>query len=80
MKPNLGVALIATVVVLVVLSMSLFVVDTRQKAIVFRFGEIVSVKKAPGLFFKLPLIENVRYYDVRILTVDTGEPERFLTS
>ncbi len=80
MRQNLGIALVATVVVLIVLSLSLFVVDQRQNAIVFRFGEIISIKKEPGLFFKLPIIDNVRFYDVRILTVDTGEPERFLTS
>ena len=55
-------------------------VDQRQNAIVFRFGEIISVKKAPGLSFKLPLVDNVRYFDVRILTIDSAEPERFLTS
>src|SRR5258708_1368296 len=80
MRQNIGIVLVATVIVLIVLSLSLFVVDQRQNAIVFRFGEIVSVKKQPGLYFKLPLIDNVRPYDVRILTVDTGEPERFLTS
>ncbi len=80
MRQNLGIVLVATVVVLIVLSLSLFVVDQRQNAIVFRFGEIISIKKQPGLFFKLPVIDNVRFYDVRILTVDTGEPERFLTS
>lgn len=80
MKQNAGAVLVATVVALVVLSLSLFVVDQRQNAIVFRFGEIVSVKKEPGLFFKLPLIDNVRFYDVRVLTIDTAEPERFLTS
>jgi membrane protease subunit HflC len=80
MKNNLAIVLIATIAVLIVLSLSLFVVDQRQNAIVFRFGEIVSVKKAPGLFFKLPLVDNVRFYDVRVLTIDTAEPERFLTS
>jgi membrane protease subunit HflC len=80
MKQNLGIALVVTVVLLVVLSLSLFVVDQRQNVIVRRFGEIVSIKKEPGLFFKLPLIDNVRYFDVRILTIDTVEPERFLTS
>jgi membrane protease subunit HflC len=80
MKQNIGLVLIAIVVVLVVLSLSLFVVDQRQNAIVFRFGEIVSVKKAPGLFFKLPLIDNVRFFDVRVLTIESSEPERFLTS
>ncbi len=77
---NLSVVLVATIVVLIVLSLSMFVVDQRQNAIVFRFGEIVSIKKEAGLSFKLPLIENVRYFDVRVLTIDTGEPERFLTS
>ena len=48
--------------------------------IVLRFGEIVNVIKEPGLAFKMPLIDNVRYFDVRILTIDTPEPERFLTS
>ena len=80
MKQNIGITLVATAVVLIVLSLSMFVVDQRQNAVVFRFGEIVSVKKQPGLFFKLPLIDNVRYFDVRILTIDSAEPERFLTS
>ena len=80
MKQNIGIVLIATVIVLVIVSLSVFVVDQRQNAIVFRFGEIVSVKKQPGLAFKLPVVENVRYFDIRVLTIDTGEPERFLTS
>jgi len=80
MKQNIGIVLVASVVVLIVLSLSMFVVDQRQNAIVFRFGEIVSVKKTPGLFFKLPLVDNVRFYDVRVLTIESSEPERFLTS
>ena len=80
MKQNIGIVLVATVVVLVVLSLSMFVVDQRQNAIVFRFGEIVSLKKEPGLFFKLPLVDNVRFFDVRVLTIESSEPERFLTS
>jgi membrane protease subunit HflC len=41
---------------------------------------VVSVKKDPGLYFKLPLMQNVRYFDTRILTIDAVDPERFLTS
>jgi len=41
---------------------------------------VVSIKKDPGLYFKVPLLDNVRFFDVRILTIDTAEPERFLTS
>jgi membrane protease subunit HflC len=80
MKLNLSTALIGVVVVLIVASLSLFTVDQRQNAIVFRLGRIVSVKTAPGLFFKLPLIDNVRYFDARILTLDSDEAQRFVTS
>jgi membrane protease subunit HflC len=58
----------------------LFTVDQRQYAIVFQLGEIKEVVKEPGLKFKWPLIQNVRYFDRRILTMDSVEPERFLTA
>jgi len=77
---NVGALVIGALVLLVLGSLSLFVVDQRQNAIVFRLGEVVDLKKAPGLYFKVPLLDNVRYFDVRILTIDTAEPERFLTS
>jgi len=80
MKVNISTALIAIVVALVVASLSLFTVDQRQNAIVFRLGEIVSVKTAPGLFFKVPLVDNVRYFDSRILTLDAEEAQKFVTS
>jgi membrane protease subunit HflC len=80
MKPNFGAIAAGVFALLLVLGMSMFVVDQRQNAIVFRLGEVVSIKKDPGLYFKVPLLDNVRYFDVRILTIDTAEPERFLTS
>lgn len=61
-------------------SMSLFTVDQRQFAIVFQLGEVKDVIEKPGLNFKFPLIQNVRYFDRRILTMDTPEPERFITA
>src|SRR5574340_290983 len=80
MNQNIGNVLIGAVAALVLLSMSVFVVDQRQDAIVFQFGEVVSVKTEPGLYFKVPLMQNVRYFDSRILTLDAGEPERFITA
>jgi membrane protease subunit HflC len=65
---------------LIILSLSVFTVDQRQNAIVFQLGEIVSVKKEPGLYFKIPFIQNVRYFDTRILTLKSEEAERFITS
>lgn len=80
MSKNISNILIGVVAVLILLSMSVFVVDQRQNAIVFQLGEVVSVKTEPGLNFKVPLMQNVRFFDSRILTLDTGEPERFITA
>jgi len=80
MNKTIGNVLIGAVAALVLLSMSLFVVDQRQNAIVFQLGEVVGVKTEPGLYFKVPLMQNVRYFDARILTLDTVEPERFITA
>lgn len=80
MNKNIGNILIGAVAALVLLSMSVFVVDQRQRAIVFQLGEVVGVKTEPGLYFKIPLMQNVRYFDARILTLDTAEPERFITA
>ena len=77
MKINVANILIGIVSVLIIASLSLFVVDQRQTAIVFQLGEMVSVKTEPGLYFQVPLMQNVRFFDSRILTLDTGEPEPF---
>ncbi len=80
MSKNIGTLLVGLLVVLVALSASMFTVDQRQNALVFQLGEVVSVKTKPGLYFKLPLVQNVRYFDTRILTLDSADPERFITS
>ncbi|MDD4930398.1 MAG: protease modulator HflC [Gallionella sp.] len=80
MKTSVANILIGAAVALILLSLSLFVVDQRKTVIVFQLGEMVSVKTAPGLYFKIPLLQNVRYFDSRILTLDTAEPERFITA
>lgn len=77
---SLGTLLTGLIVLLVLLSLSAFSVDQREFAIVFRLGEIISVKKSPGLYFKMPLVDNVRYFEKRIVTLDWVEPDRFITS
>lgn len=77
---NIGAVLIGIIVVLVVASLGMFTVDQRQNAIVFRLGEIISIKKEPGLYFKVPILDNVRFFETRIITLESPEPERFLTS
>ncbi len=66
--------------VLVLAALCLFTVDQRRYAIVFQLGEVKQVITQPGLNFKWPLIQNVRYFDRRILTLDSPDPERFITT
>ncbi|CDG84068.1 protease modulator HflC [Janthinobacterium agaricidamnosum] len=74
-------ALIAGFIVILLLSSTVFVVDQRKYAIVFALGEVKQVISEPGLHFKLPPpFQNVLYLDKRILTIDTPEPERFITA
>jgi membrane protease subunit HflC len=80
MKNYIGNILVGAVALLVLFSLSMFVVDQRQTAILFQLGEVVGVKLQPGLYFKIPLVQNVRYFDSRILTMDSDEPERFITA
>jgi membrane protease subunit HflC len=80
MKLNSRNFLVGGVIVLILVSMSLFVVDQRQTAIVFQLSEVIRVESTPGLKFKLPLVQNVRFFDSRILTMDAPEPERIITA
>jgi membrane protease subunit HflC len=80
MRHSIGNILVAAVAVIVLISLSMFVVDQRESAIVFRLGEVVQVITKPGLYFKTPLVENVRSFDARILTLDMPEAERFITA
>ncbi len=75
---NLLGAVLATV--LVILAMSIFTVDQRQHAVVFQLGEVKRAISEPGLYFKIPLVQNVRYFEKRIITLDNADPERFITS
>lgn len=73
--------LLAVVALLALLGSMLFVVDQRQYAVVFALGEIKNVIDRPGLHWKLPPpFQNVQYFDKRILTLDTPEVDRFITS
>jgi membrane protease subunit HflC len=62
-------------VLLVLLAGSLFTLDQRQYAVVFQFGEAMRVLDKPGLNIKVPFIQNVEYFDRRILSVDAEAKE-----
>lgn len=72
---------VAGFIALMLLSSTIFVVDQRRYAIVFALGQVKDVIDKPGLHFKLPPpFQNVVYMDKRILTLDTPDVNRFITS
>jgi len=73
------VGLIVLLAVLFIGTMAVFTVDEREKAIMFKFGEIVGTDFDPGIHFQIPIFNNVKKFDSRIQTLD-AEPERYLTS
>lgn len=54
---------------------SAFIVNQYEQALVLRFGELKRAIQEPGLHWKLPFIDNVEYFDKRILDLDTSEEE-----
>lgn len=72
--------LVSLIIVLaVVLGLSAYTVDQRERVILFTWGKIKQVNVEPGLHFKVPFVQNIRRLDGRILTLD-AQPEHFLTS
>jgi len=80
MKRSTAFIAMGAIVVALALAMSLYTVDQRKAAIKFQLGEVVSVITEPGLYFMVPVMQNVRMYDTRIQTLDSRDAERFLTS
>ena len=71
-------ALIMVVVILVGGLMSIFIVDERELVLKFRLGEIVKSDYEAGIYFKVPLVNNIKKFDKRILTLD-ARPAIYLT-
>ena len=65
--------------ILVVVGLSAFTVDERDLAIKLQFGEVVAEDYEPGLHWKWPIVQNVRKFPKRILTIQ-DRPERVFTA
>ena len=78
-RQGLTIAVMAVVIGLFVLGASpLFVVDVTQNAIVVQLGAPVKNITEPGLYFKVPFIQEVTYFDKRLLDYDS-EPQDVIT-
>jgi len=66
------------VAALAILSVSVFIVDEREKVIKFRLGEIVRSDYTAGIYLQLPFVNNIRRFDARLQTMD-AQPARIIT-
>tara|TARA_B100000809_G_scaffold179440_1_gene177066 strand:- start:994 stop:1866 length:873 start_codon:yes stop_codon:yes gene_type:complete len=68
-----------SLIAVIIISQSIYVVSEIERAVKLRFGEIVEFDVQPGLHFKWPIVNTIKYFDGRILTLD-AVPQRYLTS
>lgn len=64
--------------VLIIVNSTVYIVDEREKAVVVRFGEVIRYDDPPGIHWKQPFLDSVRFYSSQILTLD-AEPQLFPT-
>lgn len=75
MKKNLHLILVGVAVLLVLASQSLYIVQQPEQAIVLQFGNPVRLIQEPGLKIKMPFIQNVVFYDKRLLNLEPPAQE-----
>lgn len=80
MKLQQGVLLIVLGLALVGAAMSAYTVDQREQAILLQLGQPVGAIQKPGLHFKIPFVQEVRRFDLRILSVDPPPSEMVISS
>ncbi len=54
----------------IIAGQSLFIVDETNQAIILQFGEPINTVQTPGLNTKLPFVQNVIYFEKRVLSSD----------
>ena len=72
------IALIAAVVLAIVAWNSFYIVSQTERAVLLRFGKVVQADVQPGLYVKIPYVNQVRKFDARLMTLD-APTQRFLT-
>ena len=76
---RLNIIAVIAVLVLVVVSNSLYIVNERERAVLLKFGEVGATDVQPGLHFKLPIVNDVKRFEARLMTLDS-RPQRYLTA
>ncbi|WP_261843974.1 protease modulator HflC [Aliamphritea ceti] len=69
---------VVALLLVVLASNSLYIIKETDRAVLLKFGEIVNPNIQPGLHVKFPIINKVRKFDGRVLTLD-AQPQSYLT-
>lgn len=75
MKKNLHYILIGAALILIIAAQSFYIVQQPEQAIVLQFGDPVRLVQEPGLKIKVPFIQNVVFYDKRLLNLEPPAQE-----
>ena len=71
--------IIALVLVAIIAAQALFTVDETEQAIILQFGNPVAIIRTPGLAAKIPIVQNVTFFEKRTLSSD-APPQEYLTT
>lgn len=81
MKQNiLSIGFVIIILAVAALTQSVFIVDEKQQALLLQLGNPVGEPRQPGLHFKIPLIQEVRMFDARVLSVDPAPDQVVIAS
>jgi len=75
MKKGTILIIIIIIAILILANSSLFIIDETKQGVVLQFGKPIRVVRDSGLNFKLPFIQNVAYFEDRLLVYDAAPTE-----
>lgn len=70
--------IVGFLVAVVIAANSMFIISETERGVLLKFGEVVRDDVQPGLHFKVPIMNDVKRFDARVLTLDS-RPAKFLT-
>lgn len=70
MGPKSILGLAGALIVVLVVNASVYIIPETHRGVLLRFGELIETNIQAGLHFKVPVIDRVREFDVRVLTMD----------
>ena len=71
-------AMLVSLLLVFIAIQSVFIVSETEKVVRLQFGKLVDANLKPGLYFKMPMVDDIKRFDGRIISLN-AHPERFLT-